>query len=48
MKLEVLLATMNRTDDTLLDEMRINSDVIVCNQNNEKTDFTLNYVCGFL
>lgn len=39
MKLEVLLATMNRTDDTLLDEMRINSDVIVCNQNNEKTDY---------
>ena len=39
MKFEILLATMNQTDDSLLDEIGISSDVIVCNQNDEKTDY---------
>ena len=39
MKLEILLATMNRKDSSLLSEMKICSDVIVCNQNGEKTAY---------
>ena len=39
MKLEVLLATINQLNDTVLDDMKLNSDVIVCNQNDEKTDY---------
>ena len=33
MKLEILLATMNQTDDRVLEEMAVQTDVIVCNQN---------------
>lgn len=33
MKLEILLATMNQPDDSLLDTMGVASDIIVCNQN---------------
>lgn len=39
MKLEVLLATMDRKDDTVLDTMCVRSDIIVCNQNSDKTDY---------
>ncbi len=39
MKLEILLATMNQPDDTFLDSMKVNSDIIVCNQNNERTGY---------
>ena len=39
MKLEILLATMNQPDDSLLDTMGVASDVIVCNQNTESTGF---------
>ncbi|MBQ8029475.1 MAG: glycosyltransferase [Clostridia bacterium] len=39
MNLEVLLATMDQTDDSVLDFMGVNSDIIVCNQNSEKTDY---------
>jgi len=39
MKLEVLIATMNQPDDSLLDAMGIHSDVIVCNQNELTTDY---------
>lgn len=35
--LDVLIATMNQTDDSFLDNMKIQSDVIVCNQNVERT-----------
>lgn len=41
MKLEVLLATMNQENDALLDEMRVHSDIIVCNQNKDKTSYQL-------
>lgn len=34
--LEILLATMNQEDDSLLDKMNVNSDIIVCNQNQKK------------
>lgn len=33
MKLEVLLATMNQVDDSILDTMNVSTDIIVCNQN---------------
>ena len=33
--LQVLLATMNQTNDTVLDKMKIASDIIVCNQNKD-------------
>lgn len=39
MKFEVLLATIDQTDDAVLDEMGVRSDVLVCNQNHEKTDY---------
>ena len=39
MKFEVLLATIDQTDDSILDTMGLRSDVIVCNQTNEKTDY---------
>ena len=39
MKLEVLLATVDQKDDSVLDEIRLNSDVIVCNQTPEKSDY---------
>jgi glycosyltransferase involved in cell wall biosynthesis len=39
MTLEVLLATMGQCDDTVLDQMAIASDVLVCNQNNQKTEY---------
>lgn len=39
MKLEILLATMNQPDDSVLDDMGVTSDVIVCNQNPEVTAF---------
>ena len=39
MKLEVLLATIDQTDDAVLDAIGLHSDVIVCNQNTEKTDY---------
>lgn len=39
MKLEVLLATMNQCDDSVLDTMGVCSDVIVCNQAKAKTDY---------
>ncbi len=39
MKLEVLLATMRQTDDRVLDNMAVTTDVVVCNQNEEKTDY---------
>ena len=39
MKLEVLLATMDQMDDSVLDTTGICSDVIVCNQNVAKTDY---------
>ncbi len=39
MKLEVLLATMNQTDDSVLSDMRVSSDVIVCNQNKSNTGY---------
>lgn len=34
-KFELLLATMNQLDDTVLDKMNVSSDVIVCNQNSK-------------
>ncbi len=39
MKLEVLLATMDQLDDSILDEIGIKSDIIVCNQNDSKTEY---------
>jgi len=39
MKVEVLLATINQTDDSVLDAMGVHSDVIVCNQNSTKSGF---------
>lgn len=39
MKLEILLATMNQPDDAVLEAMGVRSDIIVCNQNAEKTDY---------
>lgn len=39
MKLEVLLATMNQIDDSVLDAVRLHSDVIVCNQTDNKTGY---------
>lgn len=39
MRLEVLLATMDQKDDSVLDRIGLHSDVIVCNQTNEKTDY---------
>ena len=41
MNLEVLLATIDQKDDSVLDEMKVKSDVIVCNQTNEKTDYRI-------
>lgn len=35
-KFEILLATMNQTDDSVLTHMNVKSDIIVCNQNNDK------------
>jgi hypothetical protein len=40
MKLEVLLATMNQDDDSVLDEMAVTSNILVCNQNLDKTAYT--------
>lgn len=39
MTIEVLLATMNQKDDSLLKEMKIHTDVIVCNQNSVETSY---------
>ena len=39
MRLEVLLATMDQTDDSVLDSIAVRSDVIVCNQTSVKTDY---------
>lgn len=39
MKLEVLLATMNQTDDSVLDSIGVHSDVLVCNQTDVETDY---------
>lgn len=39
MKLEILLATMNQPDDSLLDTMGVTSDVVVCNQNPNATGY---------
>lgn len=39
MRLEVLLATIDQTDDSVLDALGLRSDVIVCNQTNVKTDY---------
>ncbi len=32
MTFELLLATMNQKDDSVLEKMNVNSDIIVCNQ----------------
>lgn len=45
MRLEILLATMNQTDDSVLDTMKVQSDIIVCNQNSEQTAYR-NYQKG--
>lgn len=39
MKLQILLATMSQQNDSILDEMSVTSDVIVCNQNNVCTNY---------
>ena len=39
MKLEVLLATIDQTDDSVLDEMKVTTDIIVCNQNKDKSGY---------
>lgn len=39
MKLEVLLATMDQTDDSVLDAVGLHSDVLVCNQNKDQTAY---------
>ena len=36
---EVLLATMNQVDDSLIDKMNVHSDIIVCNQNMARFSF---------
>ena len=41
MKLEVLLATIDQKDDAVLDDMAVRSDIIVCNQTNEKTAYKI-------
>lgn len=35
-RFEILLAATNQNDDSVLDKMKVNSDIIVCNQNYEK------------
>ena len=35
----MLLATMDQQDDSILDTIGVNSDVIVCNQTKDKTDY---------
>lgn len=39
MQFEALVATMDQPDDTFLDTMGLRSNVIVCNQNSDKTDY---------
>lgn len=39
MSIEVLLATIDQTDDSILDAMQVKSDVLVCNQTPEKTGY---------
>ena len=39
LKLEVLLATMNQKNDDILERMKVNTDVLVCNQNDEKMGY---------
>lgn len=39
MNLEILLATMNQHNDSLLEKMKVNTDVIVCNQNTDTTSY---------
>ena len=39
MKIEILLATVNQKDESILREMNIHTDVIVCNQNDTKTSY---------
>ena len=39
MKFEVLLATIDQTNDAVLDAMNVQSDVLVCNQTPEKTAY---------
>lgn len=41
MRVQVLIATMNQTDYTLLDKINIQTSAIVCNQcdKNEMTEF---------
>lgn len=41
MTLEILLATIDQTNDAVLDEMGVHSDVIVCNQNNDRTAYAV-------
>ena len=43
--LEILLATMNQKKDSLLETMKVNTDVIVCNQNTDITSYK-NYQKG--
>ena len=40
MNLEILLATINQADTSVLDDMNVNTDAIVCNQTSEKTAYT--------
>lgn len=40
MNFEILLATIDQRDDTILDAMKVRSNVIVCNQTAEKTGYT--------
>lgn len=47
MKLEVLLATMNQKDDSILDRMAVNSDVVVCNQNDHRHEYLFYQRNGF-
>lgn len=39
MRLEVLLATIDQESDSLLDDMKVKSDIIVCNQTNKKNGY---------
>ena len=39
MNLDVLVATMNQKDYSLVENMRIDTDAIICNQNTEKTGY---------
>ena len=39
MRLEVLLATMHQVDDVVLKDMAVTTDVVVCNQNENNTDY---------